>query len=120
MSQTPPVRKTKLSAWGEGTSCGPAWLPHKMLAVAAQASFEKGVWPVPVAVAEPEFPLWRPSLPTETRVSTAGAVAWQAKEFGRSRFGNLGSSGFVDQQLEVLRTNENSEGKGECKKGCSP
>ena len=81
---------------------------------------------MPAAGAEHEFPLWRPSLPTQTLlpeavwVFTAGAVAWQAKEFGRLRFGNLESSGFVDQQLEVLRSNGNSEGKGEWRKGCSP
>ena len=114
-----PVRKTKLLAWGEGTSCGPARFPNKMSSASAQASFEKEVWPVPVADAEPEFPLWRPSLPTQTLlpegvwVFTAGAIAWQAKAFGRSRFGNLEPSGHVDQVLEVLRSNGNSEGKGE-------
>ena len=79
---------------------------------------------MPVAEAEPEFTLWRPSLLTQTPeavwVLEAGAVAWQAKEFGRSRLGNLESSGLVDQQLEVLRSNGNSEGKGEWRKGCSP
>ena len=83
-----------------------------MSAASAQASFEKEVWPVPVAEAEPEFPQ---PLPTQTLLAeavwapTAGAVAWQAREYGGSRFGNLGSSGLVDQQSEVLRTNENPE-----------
>ena len=87
-----------------------------MSAVSAQAFFEKEVWPVPVAEEEPEFTLWRPSLPTQTLlseavwVSTAGAVAWQPGEFGMSRFGNLESSGLVDQQSEVLRANEKSGG----------
>ena len=124
VTHIPPVRKTKLSACGWGTSYGPARFPHGTVAVYARASFEEGVWPVLAAGAEPEFPLWRPSLPTQTLLPEAvwasGAVAREAREFGGSRFGNLESSGFVDQQLEVLRSNGNSEGKGEWRKGCSP
>jgi hypothetical protein len=48
------------------------------------------------------------------------AQASLEKEAWPLRFGNLGSFGFVDQQLEVLRSNETSEAKGEGKKGRLP
>ena len=118
MTHIPPVRKTKLSAWRWGTSCGPARFSHGTLAGLAQASFEKEAWPVPAISAKRGFPLKRPS-PEAVWVLTAGA-ARPPREFGGLRFGNLGSFGFVDQQLEVLRSNETSEGKDEGKRGCLP